>query len=48
MTTSRSAHTLGPCPKPLTKEPNMILILPLIGYVIRAWRRRRAAPVVES
>jgi hypothetical protein len=48
MTTFRSARTLAPCPKPLTKEPNMFLILPLIGYVIRAWRRRRATPVVES
>lgn len=48
MTTSRSAHTLGHARNPLTKEPNMILILPLIGYVIRAWRHRRAAPIVES
>jgi hypothetical protein len=48
MTTSRPAHTLALCPRTQTKEPNMILILPLIGYVIRAWRRRRAAPAVPS
>jgi hypothetical protein len=26
----------------------MFLILPLIGYVVRAWRRRRSARLVPS
>ena len=49
MTALRRAHTVPQHVATKTKESRkMIVILPLISYVIRAWRRRRAARPVTS